>query len=491
MNGDSVGGGGMRYGARSRTLAAAAAVAATLLLGLASGAAAQTADTESRIPRAPVVNGATCTGPLSMPVPAARLGRDPGNTHSAELALLAPLVAGTYIVSAGSSDVSHPTATNQPNEIWTAVFWSAANVTVGQTEATPDLASSDTSQAWSLGNLVLTDTATRVEYFHAAPPSTTEIDSIKVDCLNLTLVPLSDAGCTGVLLPAAGMKLARSGFGGPDATPVFPITALIAGTYGVSAGSRDVTHPGALTQIGEQWQAVFFAAGGAVVGTTQATPDLPDADVTKSFALAPLVLTGTAVSLQYVHANVPHADLGDQNIDSIEPLCLGLTAPVYPPAPPVVQPVPPVVPPAPEVIVDPKPGPAPDPEKIVELPKAEPPKVVSNPPANPVNPVIEAAPDVARVAVVPVVTVAPVTTVAPPAAAPAVEPAVVKVAGIQVIATPENGTQVLGAVVVRPVAFTGANSIPMALAGVALFGIGAVLLVGARRRQPRTTARLR
>ena len=230
---------------------------------------------------------------------------------------------------------------------------------------------------------------------------------------------------------------------------------------------------------------MFFAAGGAVVGTTQATPDLPDADVTKSFALAPLVLTGTAVSVQYVHANVPHADLGAQNIDSIEPLCLGLTAPVYPPAPPVVQPVPPVVPPAPEVIVYPKPAPLPDPEKIVERPKAEPIKVVSNPPANPVNPVVEVAPAAASVVVAPVVTVASVPTVAPATVALA------KVAGIQVIATPENGTQVLGAVVERPVAFTGANSIPMALAGLGLFGIGAVLLVGARRRQPRITARLR
>ena len=435
-----------------------------------------------------------------MPVPAAGLGRNPGNTHSAELALSAPLAAGTYIVSAGSSDKSHPTATNQPNEIWTAVFWSEDNVKVGQTEATPDLASSDTSQAWSLANLVLTGTATRVEYFHAAPPSTTEIDSVTVACLNLTLVPLSDAGCTGVLLPAAGVKLVRSGFGGPDATPVFPITPLIAGTYGVSAGSRDVTHPGALTQIGEQWQAVFFAAAGAVVGTTQATPDLPDADTTKAFTLAPLVLTGTAVSVQYVHANVPHADLGAQNIDSIEPLCLGLTAPAYPPAPPIVQPVPPVVPPAPEVPVDPKPGPTPDPEKIVKLPKPEPLKVVSNPPANPVLPDNSVPPvnpvpvvEAARVAVIPVVTVAPVTTVAPVVAPAVVAPA--KVAGIQVIATPENVTQVLGEVVERPVAFTGANSIPMALAGLALFGIGAVLLFGARRRQPgiRTspTARLR
>ena len=148
-----------------------------------------------------------------------------------------------------------------------------------------------------------------------------------------------------------------------------------------------------------------------------------------------------------------------------------------------------MVPPAPEVIVDPKPGPTPDPEKIVELPKAEAIKVVSNPPANPVNPVVEAA-RVAVVPVVPVVTVAPVTTVAP-VPAPVVEPAVVKVAGIQVIATPENGTQVMGAVVERPVAFTGANSIPMALAGMVLFGIGAVLLIGARRRAPRARARLR
>ena len=102
---------------------------------------------------------------------------------------------------------------------------------------------------------------------------------------------------------------------------------------------------------------------------------------------------------------------------------------------------------------------------------------------------VEVAPAAASVVVAPVVTVAPVPTVAPVVAPATVAPA--KVAGIQVIATPENGTQVLGAVVERPVAFTGANSIPMALAGLGLFGIGAVLLVGARRRQPRLTARLR
>lgn len=65
----------------------------------------------------------------------------------------------------------------------------------------------------------------------------------------------------------------------------------------------------------------------------------------------------------------------------------------------------------------------------------------------------------------------------------------VAVAGVQVVnpapaaAPVAENTQVLGTSLERPVAFTGANSKPLVMSGIALTGVGAVLLLGARRRK--------
>ena len=59
-----------------------------------------------------------------------------------------------------------------------------------------------------------------------------------------------------------------------------------------------------------------------------------------------------------------------------------------------------------------------------------------------------------------------------------------EVLGTQVVAAPAVAKEeVLGVTVERAPAFTGANSVPLAVAGLSLTGLGGMLLVGARRRK--------
>lgn len=83
-----------------------------------------------------------------------------------------------------------------------------------------------------------------------------------------------------------------------------------------------------------------------------------------------------------------------------------------------------------------------------------------------------------------VVTTAAPTTAAPTTAAPTTKAPVViapSVEGKSIVAAPAIQSEVLGRTLTSP-AFTGSNAIAMALAGVALFGFGSVLVLGARRR---------
>jgi hypothetical protein len=91
--------------------------------------------------------------------------------------------AGTYNVTQGSIDTSHPTQEDQPNERWYAVFYAADNTVVGTTPTTPDLATNTTTQQWNTGKITLTANATTIIYYHA--PGTQGTNSIHPNLLNL------------------------------------------------------------------------------------------------------------------------------------------------------------------------------------------------------------------------------------------------------------------------------------------------------------------
>lgn len=68
-------------------------------------------------------------------------------------------------------------------------------------------------------------------------------------------------------------------------------------------------------------------------------------------------------------------------------------------------------------------------------------------------------------------------------------PAPAVVLGASLAAPAKPNTEVLGNTITAPVAFTGANSAPTALAGLGLFAAGSALVIGARRRStPRRCA---
>ncbi len=61
-------------------------------------------------------------------------------------------------------------------------------------------------------------------------------------------------------------------------------------------------------------------------------------------------------------------------------------------------------------------------------------------------------------------------------------PAAAVVLGKSLAAPAEENVEVLGTSITAPVAFTGSNSAPTALAGLGLFAAGSALVIGARRR---------
>jgi len=117
---------------------------------------------------------------------------------------------------------------------------------------------------------------------------------------------------------------------------------LSAGTYDLSAVSydgyaqRDTVSP----QPEEQWFAEFLAADGSVLATSGTTEDVPDSVIEGSWAgsLGSVTLSAEATQLRIVHA-AP----GSVSVNSVRPVCVGMTAEVITPDP---------VPAESEVVVD-------------------------------------------------------------------------------------------------------------------------------------------
>lgn len=253
----------------------------------------------------------------------------------------------------------------------------------------------------------------------------------------------------------------------PQSDPI--AVSIPAGSYTVVQGSFDDAHPTQEEQPNERWYAVFYGTGGAIVGTTATTPDLPLADRTMEWTGGTLVLTGNAVSVVYFHAP------GGEGPDSIYPNLLLLTpGGSYPPKPAPEQPKP----------DNPKPeSPKSDGPKATEPNAADP---QSKPPAAEsaaasVVPVVVpvqvvAAPATSPVAAAPEPTVASTTigALASPVAEP---PRSVEVKGIQV----EN-TAPAAAAASAEIAFTGIQSTAMITASGLLILLGGLLMAFARRR---------
>jgi hypothetical protein len=104
--------------------------------------------------------------------------------HPASDPIAAPIPAGRYSLTQGSFDDVHPDQYDQPNEAWYAVFHAADGTVIGTTSLTPDLLSTDVTQAWAGETLQLAGNATSVVYHHA--PGGEGPDSVYPNCLKLT-----------------------------------------------------------------------------------------------------------------------------------------------------------------------------------------------------------------------------------------------------------------------------------------------------------------
>ena len=256
--------------------------------------------------------------------------------------------------------------------------------------------------------------------------------------------------CTGDLrMPITGDRLVKTS-SIPDFPPLSDRTAKVAtpgvipaGQYTLTAGSQDFAHPFNQIQNYEQWYAVFYGMDGSEVGTTMATPDLPDTITFQAWTLGTLMLRADAVALQYIHAPVPV----DLTAESIEVACLALTpVPVATTSTSTTTTTvsTPVVP------------------KVVPLAPPEPPAFAVTTTTTTLAPTVALA---ATAAPEPTTT----TTTTPPVVA--VVPA-------------QPTAQVLGTVVTRPLALTGGDQAPTVAFGAALLAAGAALVVTARHRRP-------
>jgi hypothetical protein len=294
-------------------------------------------------------------------------------------------------------------------------------------------------------------------------------------------------GSTGdpivVPLPAQTLGEKLTTLSHPASLPV--AVSVPAGVYSVAQGSFDDAHPLQEDQPNERWFAEFYDVNGTSIGTTATTPDLGLANAAERWSNGSVVLLANATSVVFRHAP------GGDGPDSVYPNLLELTpGGQYPPKPPCPSP------PTKSTIttlVPVKGPPLPNGATPVE---ATP--VFGDGPAVgggagdrstpvPVTPgtVRLSEPISPPVAVVPVTTAAGSYVASTTSSVPLVDSSVNTVQKVEVLGVEiENASPaVVLAAPTAQVAFTGAQSIAMVLASLAMIGAGAAALLVARKHR--------